>query len=135
MRCGIFFAGKTIIIKYNAPVAQLDRAPVFGTGCRGFDSLLAHQATCEKCGPKRRLCGTQSRSTGLRDENKERAQRTSYFRRGEHFPCVTFEQNPIETQLKGGVCACETTHTIFHNFFPWQVNISGPKASKTTGNS
>lgn len=25
-----------------APVAQLDRAPVFGTGCRGFESLLAH---------------------------------------------------------------------------------------------
>lgn len=32
------------IIVY-APIAQMDRAPVFGTGCYGFESYWEHQNT------------------------------------------------------------------------------------------
>jgi hypothetical protein len=45
---GLAKAEKYFLVKMlksqHAPVAQWIRAPVFGTGCRRFESCLAHQA-------------------------------------------------------------------------------------------
>ena len=46
---GLAKAEKYFLVKMlksqHAPVAQWIRAPVFGTGCRRFESCLAHQSS------------------------------------------------------------------------------------------
>lgn len=42
-RCSVVFGRRHMVDFPCAPVAQLDRAPDFGSGCRGFESLLACQ--------------------------------------------------------------------------------------------
>lgn len=48
--CSVMAAAIMFAEPSNAPVAQWIRASVFGTECRGFESLLAHKDFCQATG-------------------------------------------------------------------------------------
>ena len=55
-------------IFHDAPIAQRIRAPVFGTGCRGFESLWAHHFSghCKPLFPKKH---TKKRAADFRNDS------------------------------------------------------------------